>query len=134
MFTDINILAVIVVAILAVAIGNIWYSPLLFGIAWVRALGKSEHEFSFTRAELVIIVFRTLIINTLFFGVISWLLTHDSLNSPATIASVLLATTVTYSANVAIWEKRSLLYVFIHVGYAAIILFGGAYVIAYWPW
>lgn len=134
MFTDINILAVIVSAILAVAIGNIWYSPLLFGIAWARALGKDEREFAFTRAELVIIVFRTLVTNALFFGVIAWVLNHDPLTSPAIVASVLLAMTATYSVNVAIWEKRPPSYALIHVGYAAIILFGGAYVIAYWPW
>ncbi len=134
MFTDINVLAVVVVAILSVAIGNIWYSPLLFGILWARALGKNEHELTFTRAELVIIVFRTLVINTIFFGVIAWVLAYDSLNSPATVAIILLAMTATYSANVAIWERRSLSYVLIHVGYATVILFGGAYVIAYWPW
>lgn len=41
---QINYLAVIVMAIAYFAIGAIWYSPALFGKAWMEALGKSAEE------------------------------------------------------------------------------------------
>lgn len=40
----INYLAVIVAAVVAFAIGGLWYSPLLFANLWVKAHGYSEER------------------------------------------------------------------------------------------
>jgi hypothetical protein len=41
----INYLAVIAAAVVSFVLGGIWYSPVLFGPRWMRAIGKSEAEF-----------------------------------------------------------------------------------------
>ena len=40
----INLPALLVVAVLQVVLGFVWYSPVLFGNTWARAMGKSEAE------------------------------------------------------------------------------------------
>lgn len=41
---DVNLLAVIVVAIVSMVIAMLWYSPLLFGKAWMRLIGMSQEQ------------------------------------------------------------------------------------------
>lgn len=42
--TNINYLAVLVAALSAFAIGSVWYSPLMFGKGWQKALGLSDED------------------------------------------------------------------------------------------
>jgi len=44
MDVSINYGAVVVAAIASMVIGMLWYSPILFGSAWTRLLGRSEEE------------------------------------------------------------------------------------------
>ncbi|MBI1755084.1 DUF1761 domain-containing protein [Candidatus Azambacteria bacterium] len=39
-----NIIAVVVAAVVAVIVGGVWYSPFLFGKAWMEALGKNPAD------------------------------------------------------------------------------------------
>jgi len=41
---DINFLAILVSGIAAMLIGALWYSPLLFGKVWMKAIGKTEED------------------------------------------------------------------------------------------
>lgn len=41
---DINFLAVLAAAISAFVVGGLWYSPLLFGNAWMKLAGLSEAQ------------------------------------------------------------------------------------------
>lgn len=43
-FASINYFAVVVSTVVAYFFGALWYSPILFGNAWMRALGKSREE------------------------------------------------------------------------------------------
>ncbi|UCG62314.1 MAG: DUF1761 domain-containing protein [Candidatus Zixiibacteriota bacterium] len=40
----INYLAVIVAAVAYLIIGSLWYSPLLFGSAWMKGIGKTKEQ------------------------------------------------------------------------------------------
>ncbi len=40
----VNFLAVLVSAIAYMALGAIWYSPVLFGNAWMRSIGKTKEQ------------------------------------------------------------------------------------------
>lgn len=42
--SQINFLAVLVAAILSFGIGALWYSPVLFGNAWMKLVGKTEEQ------------------------------------------------------------------------------------------
>lgn len=43
-FSNINYLAVFVSALASFVIGSLWYSPILFGKGWQKALGNSEED------------------------------------------------------------------------------------------
>jgi hypothetical protein len=43
-FTNVSILAIILAVIANMAIGALWYSPVLFSNIWVNALGKKMEE------------------------------------------------------------------------------------------
>ena len=43
---DVNYLAVVVAAIVPMALGAVWYSPVLFSNAWLAAIGKTADEIS----------------------------------------------------------------------------------------
>ena len=51
MWESIRILPVLVAAIAAFALGALWYSPVLFGRAWVRAHGYTEEKIAQMRAS-----------------------------------------------------------------------------------
>ena len=42
--TEVNWLAVIVAAVINMAVGAFWYSPMAFGKAWMKAIGKTEAD------------------------------------------------------------------------------------------
>ncbi len=41
---NINVLAIATAAFASMVLGGLWYSPLMFGNAWLRAIGKSQEE------------------------------------------------------------------------------------------
>ena len=41
---DLNAWAILAATVAGMVIGAAWYSPLLFGKAWLTALGKTEEE------------------------------------------------------------------------------------------
>ncbi|HNI11929.1 MAG TPA: DUF1761 family protein, partial [bacterium] len=41
-FNSLNWLAIIVASISAFVLGGIWYSPLMFGNAWMKVAGMTE--------------------------------------------------------------------------------------------
>jgi hypothetical protein len=43
-FADINLLMVLIVTVITFLIGWLWYSPLLFGNAWVKAMNLSKSD------------------------------------------------------------------------------------------
>ena len=44
MIGGLNILSIILAALAAMIIGGLWYSPKLFGTAWLKELGKTSPE------------------------------------------------------------------------------------------
>lgn len=43
-FSSLNWLAVFTAAILSFVVGGLWYSPLLFGRAWMKAMGFADED------------------------------------------------------------------------------------------
>ena len=134
MFLGINILAVCVVALLAVAIGSVWYSPLLFGKIWVRSLGIANADVDFSKKEMVGVTARAVLIQIFFFSIVRWMSISLTYSSLCLFILAVLGMIVFHLGLIALWEKRPLSYVFVHAGYTALILFGGLTVMIYWPW
>jgi hypothetical protein len=62
-YSTINYLAVLVATIAGFALGGVWFSPPVFGAAWMTALGKKKEEMcgSSPRNALVITAITTLV-------------------------------------------------------------------------
>lgn len=132
MFTGIHELSVVVSAVLSVAIGSIWYSPLLFGKPWMRAAGLTVEDEKLTGAEAFLLTAKGVFLQTIFFFAVAALMTSaESLLTLGALLGILLAS---FMVSAVVWERRPLSYLLIHAGYGVLALATGIGVIAYWPW
>lgn len=136
MFDSVNEVSVLVTAILAVAVGSIWYSPLLFGDIWMRAVGITTDDLQATRSAMTRWVMSALLANLVLLFVLAEFIRIADLSgySMWRIGAFVLIFIGASTASAVIWEKRPLSYLLIHTGYTAVVIFGGMSVIAFWPW
>ena len=136
MFEYVSLLSVVVAAVLAVAVGVVWYSPLFFGPMWMRSLGKSIADLDMPRREMLIATGKGLIAHLIFFCILApflgYVVTYDI--SLRAVGLLLVALIAVYLFVLAVWEGRPMSYVLVHVGYLAIVVLGGLSVMKYWPW
>lgn len=136
MFENVHEIAVLVSAILAMAVGSIWYSPLLFGKHWMRAAGLKESDLDSQKDKIVRLMVYAFIANLVLLFVVAKFVgiaqaAGETIKSVGTLLVILLGAMM---AGAVIWEERPISYLFINVGYATVIIFGGMSVIWYWPW
>jgi hypothetical protein len=138
MFENVNEVAVIVSAILAVAVGNVWYSPMLFGTHWIKSLGGNG---SFVgdndTKQLSLAVLKGVGTNIIIFFVLAKLIAlHKDLEMESLYGFVglLLVFLWAHLLTPVIWEKKQLPYFFVHAGYFTIVLLIGLGIITKWPW
>jgi protein-S-isoprenylcysteine O-methyltransferase Ste14 len=136
MFEGIHEVSVLVAALLAIAIGSIWYSPLLFGKHWMRATNLTEADLEFPKGKLIKLLASAFITNIVLLFVIAQFVAlaqsvHEPLRLIGSLITVLLGAAI---GSVVIWEQKPFSYFLIHLGYAAVVVFGGMSVIWYWPW
>lgn len=129
-------MAVIGSALFLMALSSLWYSDALFGKQWLRSIGKSSAEMTADTQQLIRSLAVTFAAYIVLLSVLSIALHYaivlkiDRLLVP-TILWFLYAGFIT---NHIVWEKRSRTYWMISVGFAAVFLFVGAWLITYWPW
>jgi len=76
--SDVNYLAVLVCAIVAMGIGSFWYSPFLLGKMWLDSMEKSEEEIrkdliiAYSIARLTIYVNATTVTEGMRLGFLCW--------------------------------------------------------------
>lgn len=136
MLEHVNEVAVLVSAILTMAVGSIWYSPLLFGRQWMRAIGGTEEMFDTSRRTLALQLILALVSSFALLFVLAVFVSYAkaltvSLVMLGSLLSVLLGALV---ACVVIWEQKPFSYFIINIGYAVVIIFGGLVVLWHWPW
>lgn len=136
MLGNISNISIVVSAILAVAVGSIWYSPLFFG----RFLSKTtEHIFDDTdesRRVLLKHIFVGVLAQIFFLIFVAQFIIERGVETVAllrvgiSLAGIIVATVLT----MVVIEKRPVIYFLIHTGYLLIVLMGGLTVMAKWPW
>ncbi len=135
MLEHINEIAVLVTAILAVAVGSVWYSPLIFGEIWMRSIGVSPGDEIMPKKEMNIAILKGIVNQIIFFFVVTVLVVNiDESISIWKFASLLIVLLATQMYSLVLWEKKRLSYFFVNVGYTAFVLIAGLSVITYWPW
>jgi hypothetical protein len=127
-FEAINWLAVIVATISAFALGALWYSPMLFGKAWMAANGFSEEGLAegFNPAKVYGISFVFTLVMAL--NLAGFLAGHD----PDALRGIAMGFHAGFGwivmglGVIAMFERRSLGYILINGGYmtAAMLLMG----------
>lgn len=136
MLSEVNELAIVVSALLSLALGSIWYSPLVFGKHWQRAAGLTDADLELSRFSLM----RSLIVgflgNLIVLYVIATLLRVAEVTEMArgTLALILIGLFGASVASMVVWEKKGLMYFFIHVGYGVLVVLVGITILSLWPW
>jgi hypothetical protein len=136
MVDGISEIAILVTAILAVAVGSVWYSPLCFGEAWMRAAGLKPDDLALPKERLLFLIVAGISANVSLLTVLGWFIVKaQSIQlSEFSVAGFLVVFIVSLMVSIVLWEKRPITYILIHTGYASIVIFGGITVLAYWPW
>lgn len=136
MLENIPEVPIIVSSLLAIAIGSIWYSPIVFGKYWMQAIGFTEADLDISQTHMAkLLAFGFVAHLILFFAIAKFVvlttLFEESMWSIAGFLVLLLSAAMAVSV---VWERRPFSYLLINVGYTVIVIFGGMSVIAYWPW
>ncbi len=118
---NINIAAVVVAALSTFVLGGLWYSPLLFGKAWMRANGFTEEQLQgFSKARMFggsFVLSLVMAANLAIFLADDqtdwvWGMTAGALAGVGWVATGI--------AVVALFENKSWTYIFINAGYNAV--------------
>lgn len=134
MFSDIvNLYAVFVAAVLSMVLGSVWYSPLLFGKAWMRLRGQATkgQGISFPPSKMVI-EFVCSLVTAFVLGLFTFLL-------PATAyAAIIFALTlwvgfyITMLLGEVLWEDKPFNLFLINAGFRLLSLVAMTLVLVMW--
>jgi hypothetical protein len=135
LFAYINELAVVGTALLMIALGTIWYSPLFFGK--IINTPTTTHTSDYITATHHVIFFGVLVTAySVMLGIVSYFSTVAQILkvSPIffTIATALFALALLSIYTVS--ERRSFSYFCVHAGFLFVVIVGGSYIIHAWPW
>jgi len=137
MFENINEVAILVSAIFAVALGNIWYSPMLFGNTWAKITGGQPTGNQEDSKELFYTAVKGILVYIVVFFILSKFISTGNENGTISQFGFLCTLIIFLWAHIltpVIWEKKPFSYFLLHAGYFAIALLGGFGIISYWPW
>ncbi len=136
MLGNISSVSVVVSAILAVAVGSIWYSPVFFGRIISKTTGHVFDDTEESRRVLLKRIFVGMLVQILFLTFLAQFIVQSGTETVAllrmgvSLAGLIIAVVLT----VVVIEKRSLVYFLVHTGYLLVVLCGGLVVMAKWPW
>jgi len=133
----INFWAVLVSAVVALILGMFWYSPKLFGPAWLKAAGISRKAAEKTHKEgmgksMVIYLISLLVAAYVLANVIGFTGAVTSLEGIQAGLFMGLGFIATASIGAVLWESKSWDYYFINVGYWLVSLAVMGAIIASW--
>jgi hypothetical protein len=131
MFVYISEISILVSAVLAVAVGSVWFSPLLFDMSYT----ESQRQDTLDQKQFVARIIGEVLVFVVLYGVLAQCM-HSVYQKVSVFESASLLTLLVsiYTIIEGIQENRSLKHVLVRVGYTAIVFFGGFSVMIYWPW
>ena len=134
---EVNILAVFVATLFSVALGVVWYSPMVCGKWWVDASDITERDLAENlglRGKRFVLGFVFHVIAIFF---LAYLIGVSRGNLETSFFLVMVALTVLVllgNANMVLWEKRTLRHFFVTGGYMVLFLWSSAVITTFWPW
>ncbi len=136
MFSLISLFAILGTACFMMALVTIWYSPLLFGNAWIREVGISEAMLEEAQRDTWKHMFLTFVSFSVMLGFLSYMviLAPKIGVRPVELAVALSAFFASAMVAPTLFEGRSLRYYGIKVGFYVLFILLGTIILEYWPW
>lgn len=131
---DINETAVLGATIFAMILGAIWYSQAVFGKAWMKAAGLTGEGNPKGMWKYLLGQFVSYFV--LFYVLAHFLFLAQNFDAANALAAACWIAVLVGANNLmpVIWERKSLVYYAITMGYSAVSIIGGAFIMLNWPW
>lgn len=124
--TTINIWAVLVGAIINMIIGSLWYSPVLFGKAWMKLVGLTQKDIKKAQekgmGKTYLIAFLNALIMAAVLSVIISYVGKSALMGLKTGLLIWLGFVMTIGFNIVLWEQKPMKLFLIHTSYYLVTL------------
>ena len=132
---EVNYLAVVVAASVPMALGAVWYSPVLFSNAWLAAIGKTADEISAqaNQVQAFSIAIAASLISAYVLAVLAALSSASSVLDGIILGLWAVVFIATASATWGVFEARPLRLWLINNGYYLVALPIMGAIIAVWP-
>ncbi len=136
--TSINYLAILVAAIVAFAVGGLWYSPVLFGKAWAKLSGMNEKDMKKAKqkgmAKSYVLMFMGSLVMAYVLANLLSLVGATNLTQALTLACWLwIGFFITTMLGTVLWEGKPWALYFINVLYYLVNLIVMASILVSWP-
>lgn len=128
----INLLPVLGVTALTFVIGMLWYSPLLFGPMWMKALGKTKKQLRKPGPVMIINIAATFILSYILANAVILTQSRTALEGAAMGFFMWLGFVVTTNLAAYLFENRDMKLYYIYVAYQLIALSLSGAVLAVW--
>jgi hypothetical protein len=116
-FSQVNYLAVLIVTIVTMVLGFLWYSPILFGNAWVKEMGKKMEDMSGGSPITYVLTALTALLGALFLALLVSMVGERTITSGIAVGLLIgLSISVKIGMNF-LFESRTLKLYFITIGY-----------------
>ena len=134
---DINYIAVVVAAVATMIIGSFWYSPLMFGNAWLKLSGMTQKQIQEAKKKGIV---KTYFIAFIVSLVMSYVLAHFvDYTEAATVSGSLqlgfwiwLGFFATTQLNMVLWDDKPFKLYLIHVFHYLVALLIMSVILALW--
>ena len=131
-----NLLAVLVSAIVGFGIGALWYSPLLFGKAWLKLMKMDVTVDAIKKKEMIksyIIGFVSTLVMVYILGYLFDITNPSDLISGVVLSAIVwLGFIATLSLGSVLWEKKPLKLYFINVLHSLVVLIVAGIILSLW--
>lgn len=136
MFDLIHEFSVLGTACFMMALATVWYSPMLFGKAWMRELSITDEMVEQAQPDMWKHLSLTFFSYVGILSLLALLIAYvPLLGFPVWRVSVALALFVAFAAvGPAVFEGRSVTYYAIRVGFYIVFIIVGTFILQYWPW
>lgn len=133
---DLNWIAIAIAAVVNMTIGGLWYSPVLFGEAWIKLMGFSQKQIDETKSRGMarsygLIAVFSVVIAFVLAQLISYMGLFGLQNALSLGFSVWLGFIATTKANDVIFGKKPIKLYIIDAGYYLVSILAMSVILAY---
>lgn len=134
-FADVNIVAVVVSTIAMMGLGFTWYSPKVFGTAWMGLVGMTEETMKNADMQKSMgIGFLATLINAYFVALILAIVGTGTVKEAIVLVTILwLATALPGELHGVAWEQRPMKLLSINAGFTLVGYVVAAVILQSWP-